>query len=153
MLAMKKEVEQTTSVYQSTHSTLPTLLKHRRRMDEHTCMGLNIRLEQVMLITHFFLFMTMFHVQCVTLQHENDSTNNCCISQMVQCKPYILKSCWSAQLEDILIHFQCYHHWGDLGMWAQSVYVRSTMVCWVISHEFKLVQCFRTCLKYCTVGL
>ena len=77
-------------VYQSTHSTLPTLVEHRCRMDEHTCMGLNIRLEQVMLITHFFLFMTMFHVQCVTLQHENDSTNNCCISQMVQCKPNIL---------------------------------------------------------------
>ena len=87
---MKKEVEQTTSVYQSTHSTLPTLLKHRRRMDEQTCMGLSIRLEQVMLITHFFLFITMFHVQRVTLQYENDSTNNCCISQMVQCKPYIL---------------------------------------------------------------
>ena len=66
---MKKEVEQTISVYQSSHSTLSTLLEHR--VDEHICMGLSIRLEMVMLIAHFALSMTtMSHVQCATLQHE-----------------------------------------------------------------------------------
>ena len=69
VLILKEEVERTTSVYQSSHNTLPTLLGHRE--DEHTCMELSIRLEQVMLIAHLSLYMTtMSHVQCVTLQHE-----------------------------------------------------------------------------------
>ena len=69
VIGMSEEVEQTTSVCQNSHSTLPTLLGHR--VDEHTCMELSIRLEQVTLIAHFTLSMTtMFHVQCVTLQHE-----------------------------------------------------------------------------------
>ena len=64
----KKEEEQTISVYQSSHSTLPTLLGHR--VDEHTCMGLSIRL-QVMIMVHFAPSMiTMSHVQCAMLQHE-----------------------------------------------------------------------------------
>ena len=68
---VNKEEEQTTSVYQSSHSTLPSLLGHR--VDEHTCMGLSIRLEALTLWTldHFILLLNiMFHVQCVTLQHE-----------------------------------------------------------------------------------
>ena len=65
----KKEEEQTTSVYQSSHNTLPTLLG--RREEEHTCMVLSIRLEEVMIIAHFTQSMiTMYHVQCATLQHE-----------------------------------------------------------------------------------
>ena len=65
---LKEEEEQTTSVYQSSQSTLPTLLGHR--MEGHTCMELSIRL-QVMIMDLFALSMTtMFHVQCVTLQHE-----------------------------------------------------------------------------------
>ena len=65
----KVEVEQTTSVYQSSHSTLPTLLG--RREEEHTCMGLSIRPEEVMIIAHFIQStITMSHVQCVILQHE-----------------------------------------------------------------------------------
>ena len=68
VIIIKKEVEQTTSVYQSSHSTLPSLLGHR--VDEHTCMELSIRL-QVVIMAHFTLSMTtMFHVQCATLQHE-----------------------------------------------------------------------------------
>ena len=63
------EVEQITSVYQKTHSTPPTLLGHR--LDEHSCMGLSIRLEQVMLIAHFSLSITTIsHVQYVMLQRE-----------------------------------------------------------------------------------
>ena len=68
---LKKEVEQTTSVYQNSHSTLPSLLGHR--VEGHTCMGLSIRLEVLTLWTlvHFILLLnTTFHVQCVTLQHE-----------------------------------------------------------------------------------
>ena len=66
---VRVEVEQITSVYRSSHSTLPTLLECR--VDEHTCMGLSIRLEQVLLIAHLFLYMIiMSHVQCVILQHE-----------------------------------------------------------------------------------
>ena len=65
----KKAEEQTICVYQSSHSTPPTLLGHR--VDEHTCMGLSIRLLQVMLIAHLFLYMIiMSYVQCATLQHE-----------------------------------------------------------------------------------
>ena len=64
VIILKKEVEQTTSVYQSSHSTLPTLLGHR--MDEHTSMELSIRLqEEQSTMAHFSLSMTtMFHVQC-----------------------------------------------------------------------------------------
>ena len=40
---LNKEEEQTTSVYQIGHRTPPTLLGHR--VEEHTCMGLSIRLE------------------------------------------------------------------------------------------------------------
>ena len=67
---LKKEEEQTTSVYQNNHSTLATLLGHR--LDEHTCMGLSMKLEEViMLIVHFNPYMiVMCHVQCATLQHE-----------------------------------------------------------------------------------
>ena len=62
------EVEQTTSVYQSNQRTLLTRLGHR--VEEHSCMELSIRL-QVGIMAHFALSMTtMFHVQCVTLQHE-----------------------------------------------------------------------------------
>ena len=65
---IKEEEEQTTSVYQSSHSTLLTLLGYR--VEEHTCMGLSIRLE-VVVMDHFIRSITtMFHVQCVTLQHE-----------------------------------------------------------------------------------
>ena len=68
-VGITEEVEQTISVCQSNHSTLPTLLEHR--VDEHTCMGLNIRLEQVLLMDLFTQSLsTMSHVQCVTLQHE-----------------------------------------------------------------------------------
>ena len=68
-VGITEEVEQTISVCQSNHSTLPTLLEHR--VDEHTCMGLNIRLEEVILIAHFSLYMIiMSHVQCVILQLE-----------------------------------------------------------------------------------
>ena len=38
---VNKEEEQTNSVYQSSHSTLPTLLEYR--LDEYTYMGLSIR--------------------------------------------------------------------------------------------------------------
>ena len=42
---IRKEVEQTISVYQISHSTLPTLLGYR--LEEHTCMGLSMRLEGI----------------------------------------------------------------------------------------------------------
>ena len=65
IFGMEREVEPTTSVYQSGHSTLPTLLGHR--VTEHTCMGLSIRQQMV----RFALSMTtMYHVQCAILQHE-----------------------------------------------------------------------------------
>ena len=68
VITTKKEEEQTTSVYQSSHNTLSSLLGHR--VDEHTCMGLSIR-QKTMLIAHFTLYMiTMSHVPSVTLQHE-----------------------------------------------------------------------------------
>ena len=68
VFGVKEEEEQTTSVYQNSHNTLPTLLGHR--LEGHTCMGLSIR-QETMLIAHFALSMTtMFHVQCVTLHHE-----------------------------------------------------------------------------------
>ena len=53
LIIQKKEVEQTTSVYQSVHSTLPTLLGYR--MDEHTCIKLNMRLEVPVRLVHFVL--------------------------------------------------------------------------------------------------
>ena len=68
VIIVKKEEQQTTSVYQSSHSTLPTLLGHRA--EGHICMGLSIRL-QVMIMDLFALSMTiMSHVQYATLQHE-----------------------------------------------------------------------------------
>ena len=45
VIIVRKGVEQTTSVYQSSHSTLPTLLGYR--LEEHTCMGLSMRLEEI----------------------------------------------------------------------------------------------------------
>ena len=66
-----QEVEQTTSVYQSSHSTLTTLLVYR--LDEYTYMELNIRLEVLtqLKMAHLILFPnTMSHVQCATLQHK-----------------------------------------------------------------------------------
>ena len=61
---MRKEEEQTISVYQSNHSTLPTLLGYK--LTQHTCMGLSMRL-----IAHFTLCTTiMFHVQYAILQLE-----------------------------------------------------------------------------------
>ena len=45
VIILRKEEEETTSVYQSSHSTLPTLLVYR--MEEHTCMGLSMRLEEI----------------------------------------------------------------------------------------------------------
>ena len=68
VITEKKEEEQTTSVYQSSHSTLPTLLGYS--LTEHTCMELNMRLE-VGQMAHFLLLMSkMFHVQCAMLRHE-----------------------------------------------------------------------------------
>ena len=69
-IGMNKEEEQTISVYQSSHSTLPTLLELRQ--EEHTSMELSIRLrEEQATLVHLALSMTtMSHVQCVTLQHE-----------------------------------------------------------------------------------
>ena len=43
VITLTEEVEPTTSGYQSSHSTLTTLLGHR--LEEHTCTGLSIRLE------------------------------------------------------------------------------------------------------------
>ena len=70
VLIMKKEVEQTTSVCQNSHITLPSLLGHR--LDELTCMGHCMQLEVLgRILDHFTLFLTtMSHVQCVTLQQE-----------------------------------------------------------------------------------
>ena len=44
VITLRKGVEQTTSVYQNSHSTLPTLLGYR--LEEHTCMELSMRLEE-----------------------------------------------------------------------------------------------------------
>ena len=71
VIIVKEEEEQTISVYQSSHSTLTTLLECR--LDEHTCMEQSIRLEVLTLRTldHLILLLNiMSHVQCVTLQHE-----------------------------------------------------------------------------------
>ena len=66
---MRNEEEQTTSVYQSSHSTLPTLLGYNE--EERTSMVLSIRLEVVMIIAHFTQSMSIIsHVQCATLQQE-----------------------------------------------------------------------------------
>ena len=63
------EVEQTVSVYQSSHSTLPTL--PGCRVDEHTCMGLSMRLQVLGIMVHFALSMNIiYHVQFVILQQE-----------------------------------------------------------------------------------
>ena len=68
VIILTEEAEQTTSVYQSSHSTLPTLLGYS--LIEHTCTELNMRLE-VGQMAHFLLFMsTMSHVQCVMHRHE-----------------------------------------------------------------------------------
>ena len=53
VITQKKEVEQTTSVYQIINSTLPLLLGYR--VDEHTCMKLNMRLEVPVRLAHFVL--------------------------------------------------------------------------------------------------
>ena len=64
----QEEEEQTTSVYRSSHSTLPTLLGYR--VDEHSCMELSIR-QQAIKMVHFALSMTIIsHVQCATLRHK-----------------------------------------------------------------------------------
>ena len=65
----KKEVEQTTCVYQGNHNTPPTLLGHT--LDERTCMGLSTRQQVQQTMDHLTQFLTtMSHVLCVTLQHE-----------------------------------------------------------------------------------
>ena len=62
---IKKEVERTTSVYQNSHITPLTLPGYK--LDEHTCMGLSMKLQMAMM-AHFALLLTiMFHVQCATL--------------------------------------------------------------------------------------
>ena len=61
---LNKEEEQTISVYQNSHSTLPTLLVHR--MHEHTCTELR-RLEKVLMAHLILSATTVFHVQCATL--------------------------------------------------------------------------------------
>ena len=70
VIIVNKEVEQTTSAYQSSHSTRTTLLE--LRLEEHTSMELNIRLEEEYVsMVHLAQSITiMSHVQCVTLQHE-----------------------------------------------------------------------------------
>ena len=67
---IKEEEEPITSVYQSSHSILPTPLGYR--WGERTCMELNIKLEVIgqMTMDHSLLVITMSHVQCVTLQQE-----------------------------------------------------------------------------------
>ena len=45
-----KEEDQTTYIYQSSHSTLRTLLEHR--LEEYICMGLSIRLLALMIMAH-----------------------------------------------------------------------------------------------------
>ena len=69
VLELKEEEEQITSVYQSNHSTLLSLLGSR--LDELTCMGQFMRLEGLgLILDHFALFLTTIsHVQCATLQH------------------------------------------------------------------------------------
>ena len=70
VLIVKKEEEQTTSVYQNSQSSLPSLLGYR--LDELIYMGHYMQLELLGQIQDLFaLFLTtMFHVQCATLQHE-----------------------------------------------------------------------------------
>ena len=65
----KIEVEQTIFVYQSNHSTLPTLLGNKQV--EHTCMGLSMTQEVLGRLAHLGHSMTtMHHVQFVTHQDE-----------------------------------------------------------------------------------
>ena len=45
VIILTKGEEETTSVYQSSHNTLPTLLGYR--LEEHTCMELSMRLEEI----------------------------------------------------------------------------------------------------------
>ena len=62
------EEKQTTSIYLSSYSTLLGY-----RPDKHTCMRLSIRLEVLTpktLVLFILSLNRMFHVQCVTLQHE-----------------------------------------------------------------------------------
>ena len=71
---IKEEEEPITSVYQSSHNILPTLLGYR--WGECTCMELNIKLNikleviGQMTMDHSLLVITMSHVRCVTLQQE-----------------------------------------------------------------------------------
>ena len=64
---LRLEVEQTTSVYQSSQRTLLTRLGHR--VEEHSCMGLNIRLEMGTLDHLNLSISTMSHVLFAMLQH------------------------------------------------------------------------------------
>ena len=68
VITNKKEEEQTTSVYQSSHSTLPTLLE--QRLTGLSCMGLSMRLEAILMVHFTLSTTTMCHVQFAMLQHE-----------------------------------------------------------------------------------
>ena len=65
---IKKEEEHTTSVYQSSHNTLPTLLG--QGMLKHTCIELIMRLQGMLIDLFTQSSSTMSCVLCVTLQHE-----------------------------------------------------------------------------------
>ena len=65
---IKEEEEQTTSVYQSSQSTLILLLGHR--VEEHTCMGLSMRLEVGEMDHYDLSISTMSNVLFAMLQHE-----------------------------------------------------------------------------------
>ena len=69
VIIQNEVVHQTNSVYQSSHSILPTLLG--LRLEEHICMGLSIGPEVLQIMDHFaILIYTMSHVLCAILQHE-----------------------------------------------------------------------------------
>ena len=68
VLIVKKEVEQTTSAYRNSHSSLPSLLGYR--LDELICMGHCMQQEVIRQMLDHLAFLAMFHVQCATLQHE-----------------------------------------------------------------------------------
>ena len=69
---LKKEEEQTTFVYQNSHSTPPTLLGYRPE-EEHSCMVLSIRPEVLtqLKLAHLTLYLnTMSHVRYAIRPHE-----------------------------------------------------------------------------------
>ena len=70
VIILTEGVEQTTSVYQSSRSTLTTPLGYR--LDEHIYMELSIRLEVPgpETLDLSLLVITMSHVQCAIHQHE-----------------------------------------------------------------------------------